>query len=166
MTLRIAIAALLTVPLTSQAALAFDCAKAATATETLICSNPAIKAADDAMAKAYAALRDQLDDTGRDAILAAQRTFLTKRDQCAESFDSPLTCLLERTRDQAALLGGSLPRGAMVGEPARIEPVFVQQDGSEAMVDVDYSLVRFADPRTDGERAFNRVIQSYIQCFI
>jgi len=61
----------------------FDCAKAGTAIEKEICNNPVIGALDTQMAAAYDAARKGADSAGKAQLLAAQRTWLASRDQCA-----------------------------------------------------------------------------------
>jgi|SRR5882724_630973 len=62
-------------------ATSFDCAKASSRTERLICSNPLLSALDDAMGEAYeTALRES---PGAD-VRTEQRRWLTKRNACAD----------------------------------------------------------------------------------
>ena len=57
-------------------AAAFDCAKAATPTEKMICAQPALKALDDAMSAAYGALSARIAADAKPALLVSQRNFI------------------------------------------------------------------------------------------
>ena len=140
-------------------AAAFDCAKAATATEKAICANAALKLADDRMAAAYSALSKTLDDPARAQLLVAQRTWLKKREECGDDWRGPATCILERTRDHADYLSGTLPPGTVSGPQPQLVPFMLQQAGDKTRFEVDYRLVTFADPRDPGEQAFNAEIR-------
>lgn len=68
-------------PLPGQAS--FDCTRAATGTERLICSDGRAGVADIRLAWVYRALLHRSDPTGRAALQEAQRTWLKRRDACA-----------------------------------------------------------------------------------
>jgi uncharacterized protein len=57
----------------------FDCTKASTAAEKVICDAPELYWYDRQMAKAYAIARK----TGKDGLIESQRAFLKERDACA-----------------------------------------------------------------------------------
>src|SRR5215469_86009 len=58
------------------AAPSFDCAKAATPQERAICADPKLAALDSDLAKAYAAARALLSDTGKREVQEDQRAWL------------------------------------------------------------------------------------------
>ena len=135
---------------------AFDCSKASTQTERAICADPSLKAADDAMGAAYSALRHSLQGSEASMLQLAQKRWLGERDdRCASENGQELTsCLLQFTDERRLLLEGSPQSGPGVG--ARIVPVFIQQEGGPRKYDVDYTLLRFAEPETIGQKLFNR----------
>ena len=57
-------------------AASFDCAKASTRQEKLICADPSLSEKDEALANAYAAARAPLSDQGRKQLLDSQRSWL------------------------------------------------------------------------------------------
>jgi uncharacterized protein YecT (DUF1311 family) len=59
----------------------FDCAKAGTAVEKLICADPALRAADGEMATIYKRIYASAG-SGADAVKQDQREFIAKRNQC------------------------------------------------------------------------------------
>jgi uncharacterized protein YecT (DUF1311 family) len=140
----------------STAATAFDCAKASTVIERAICADPELKAADDGMSDAYAALRQAMQDHERHMLQLAQKRWLKLReDRCGVDSGSTLTsCLLAFTKDRRLLLEGAPESGPGAGAP--IVPVFIQQEGGPKEYDVDYTLLRFAAPGTAGQEFFNR----------
>lgn len=126
--IRLALGAAVALLGTAPAALAFDCAKAATRIEKTICADPALKAADAAMAEAYAALRAGQDEGQRQAMKADQLDWLRRRELlCAGGDDkTPLpadaACLLRETQARSRLLSGT-PDYAERGAP-RFVPFF------------------------------------------
>src|SRR5262249_6646444 len=44
------------------------------------------------------------------------------------------------------------------GPGSRMIPVFVAQDGAKGVYELDYRLIRFADPKSGGEKRFNAFI--------
>jgi uncharacterized protein YecT (DUF1311 family) len=80
----------------------FDCALAATAIEHLICGNEALAEADRTMSQRYFAARAKLGGTPRQRLLASQRKFLDRRDNCD---------------DEACLVGLYMARAAELARP-------------------------------------------------
>src|SRR6266446_3539044 len=80
-TLRLHTLALLVVSFDA-AAVSFDCVKAVSRTEQLICSDPDLGQMDDAVAQAYALARQRLGNPS--ALVREQRAWLAKRDSCRE----------------------------------------------------------------------------------
>ncbi|MBL8908444.1 MAG: DUF1311 domain-containing protein [Rhizobiales bacterium] len=137
-------------------AVAFDCAKASSRTERAICAEPTLKAADDAMGEAYAALRHSLQGSEVGMLQLAQKRWLKLRDdRCASESGKELTsCLFKLTTERRLLLEGAPESGPGAG--ARIVPVFIQQEGDAKQYDVDYTLLRFAEATSPGQELFNR----------
>lgn len=69
----------------------FDCAKASTDLERLICDAPALAWWDRQMAGAYELAQLAADEKGRETLLTAQRLFLASRDKCALDY----ACLVD-----------------------------------------------------------------------
>ncbi len=137
-------------------AVAFDCNKASTKIERAICADPALKAVDDAMSAAYAAVRHSLEGSEASMLQLAQKRWLgVRNDRCAAESGQELTkCLLDFTKERRLLLDGAPQSGP--GTDARIIPVFIQQEGGPKKYSVDYTLLRFANPATQGQKIFNR----------
>jgi len=135
---------------------AFDCSKASTIIERAICADSELKAADDGMSDAYAALRESMKGRERNMLQLAQKRWLKLReDRCGADSGAALTsCLLAFTKDRRLLLEGAPESGPGAGAP--IVPVFIQQQGDFKHYDVDYTLLRFASPASAGQELFNR----------
>ncbi|MDR0548716.1 MAG: lysozyme inhibitor LprI family protein [Deltaproteobacteria bacterium] len=72
----------------------FDCAKASTAMELVICGDETISEMDAYMAQLYTSLR-HAPGVDKNALLKSQRNFVRQRDQaCARSGDA-LNCLFD-----------------------------------------------------------------------
>lgn len=83
----------------------FDCGKASTTVERLICDNPAISELDEKLAATYkAALKDKQQAS---SIKQAQRDWLVARNDCGEGGSSPLWCLLDAYKNRLKDLGVS-----------------------------------------------------------
>ena len=65
----------------------FDCSKARTEVEILICSDSRLGALDVQTSKGYFAARDAVTGKARDSVVRAQRSFLAARDRCARRVD-------------------------------------------------------------------------------
>ncbi|MBL8894800.1 MAG: DUF1311 domain-containing protein [Rhizobiales bacterium] len=141
-------------------AVAFDCNKASTKIERAICADPALKAADDAMSAAYSGLKHSLQGNEASMLQLAQKRWLSIRhDRCASETGQDLTtCLLDFTKERRLLLEGAPESGPGAG--ARIIPIFIQQEGGAKRYDVDYTLLRFADADTAGQKLFNRELDA------
>lgn len=64
-------------------AASFDCAKATTTVEKLICSEPELSALDEQLSKAYAGAREAAGSS--QALIAEQRSWLAERNRCADA---------------------------------------------------------------------------------
>ena len=146
--------------LAPEAASAFDCAKAKSADEKAICASPEAKAADDAMAAAYLALRKTAAGADRNALDAAQTRWLGRRSQNCSDDDGnafhrskTLACFAVASSARAAFLTGAPEAGP--GAPTPMAPTFRIEKGRKGHADVDFQLVKFVQPASPGERAFN-----------
>lgn len=94
----------------------FDCAKAMTPTERLICSDAALASTDRYLNSNYGALLDEAKRAGfADHVRAAQRSWIADRDSVCRVNESTLTaehsraaaieCLTRETSHRAAILG-------------------------------------------------------------
>ncbi|MFL6741995.1 MAG: lysozyme inhibitor LprI family protein, partial [Sphingomicrobium sp.] len=63
----------------------FDCARAATVVENMLCSDAGLADRDRRMADQYKALRGALPDGVRSQLLQSQRLFLRQRSDCRSS---------------------------------------------------------------------------------
>jgi hypothetical protein len=110
------------------------------------------------MGAAYSALRHSLQGSEASMLQLAQKRWLKMRDdRCASESGPELTsCLSELTVERRLLLEGAPASGPGAG--ARIVPVFIQQKGGAKQYDIDYTLLRFAEARTTGQKLFNRQI--------
>ncbi|RJF87966.1 DUF1311 domain-containing protein [Oleomonas cavernae] len=134
---------------TVPAANAFDCAKATTAIERTICANPAVKAADDAMGEAYAALRSRQDEAQRAALKGDQVDWLKRRENLCLNYGDKApppadpACLRRETERRTRLLSGT-PEYAGPGAPS-FAPVFYRKVDEGRQIEI--SLVW---PQVDG----------------
>ena len=140
-------------------AAAFDCGKASTAVEKVICADPALKQMDDALAAAYAAVKAATPPEGQAMLAASQKRWIAQREYCSGA-DDVATCVRERTAQRLSLLSGKPASGP--GAPGRLVPVFLVQDGTPQQWDIDISAFRFAEPLTAGERAFNARVDAIL----
>jgi uncharacterized protein len=82
------------------AAASFDCARAHTAVEEMICGEWQLERLDERMATLFERAREA-EGADRDALLAAQRAWLQTRDACTDT-----ACLEQTYRERIAALGG------------------------------------------------------------
>ena len=141
---------------------AFDCAKATTKTEKLICSDSALKQADDRLGDAWTRMRETLADDEYKAMLASQRAWLRSREErCGYGSSSErVSCLLEVTRERALLISAS--PGSGPGGGGSMVPFALQQKGSKTVYEINLAGVRFTEPERAGEVAFNEAIDALI----
>lgn len=140
-------------------AAAFDCAKASTDTEKAICADPAVKAADDEMAAAYAALLPLMQGDQAAMLKANQRAWLKVREMnCGwqEEAADKAACLLEVTQLRTRYLSAAPASGPGFGDSPRLVPHLYARDFGKGHCSADVSVYRFAGPAADrGEKAFN-----------
>lgn len=156
--IRVVPLATLTLLAAASPALAFDCGKAQTKVEKSICSDPKLKAADDALNIAYDKLRTAGDASAKDALRISQLRWIRQREGCAYpgAPDVP-ACVSESTAKRQAVLT-ALPESGPGGND--LTPWFVQKEGKKGGWDIGFDLVRFAEPQTAGEEMFNREVTS------
>lgn len=142
---------------------AFDCAKASTDTEKLICSDDGLKAADDAMGAAWQRLGDLLGKDEMKQMRASQRAWLkTRDDRCGYGEDAErVQCLLQATEERTLILSGEPKSGPGTG--SELVPFAIHREGDKKSYQVDIAGVRFADPQRRGERAFNDMVEAGIK---
>ena len=151
---RSSIALLLLLGLTREAQ-AFDCGKASTAVELAICADPELKAADDALGKAYSSLKPLLAAGEQKMLVRSQRRWIAWREGCGPSENGLDACIREETAKRLRLLTGAPLSGPGTGN--RPIPIFVVQDGNAKAYDLDVQLLRFDDPNSPGEKTLNRI---------
>jgi uncharacterized protein len=135
--------------------LAFDCGKASTTVEHLICGSAEAKASDDAMAAAYSALSAQLDEAGRKDLLASQRWWLSYRDEvCMNGDASCVVSLTDTRRDQLT----ATPVRSGPGAPSFLPHLFFQE-GTPTTYEVNLGYPQIVSPETAGERALNEALE-------
>jgi len=144
--------------LTAPGAFAFDCKRAASASEKAICADPAALAADADLSKAFEALRVASDPKARAQLVAAEVAWLARRDaQCSDQKGAALSaCLAAQSRTRLAFLTGAPEVGP--GAPGRIAPAFLMQKGGKGRADIDVQTLRFVDPTSAAARAFNAAV--------
>lgn len=137
---------------------ALDCGKAATIVENAICADAEAKAADDAMSKTYARLWKQYDKAERKALAALQLKWLKEREEsCEKKNGEPLArCVARETQSRLDYFTGKPLSGPGTG--ARMIPHLGYQDSSDTIAYIEIQLLRFAPPRSAGEKLFNAEI--------
>lgn len=164
------IAALMTValPAAPAGAASFDCARASTPEERMICGVPALDRADAAVGAAYKALADAVagDETARGIARGEQRAWLTRRNRgCGFGPDA-----LAGVADPAACLDDAMTRrvrqlAALRADPAlgaRLRTVTVTEGKPGARVFIQADRPEIADPAHPGAAAFNEAMQRFI----
>lgn len=146
-----------------QPAAAIDCAKAQSPIEKAICADQKLKAADDAMSAAYSSLRETLTAAERKGLAASQRKWIKSReDICGyQEGAERSSCVLAQTEERRRLFLAEPESGPGTG--ARMVPIFVQQDPDPYRFDIDYTLIRFAEPKSSGEKLFNAEVDKLVK---
>jgi uncharacterized protein len=140
-------------------ALAFDCGKAATPVEKTICSDPALKAKDDALGALYADVKAASTPDERKMLAVAQRAWIAEReDACSNPGDTE--CVAGKTDERIGQFKVVPESGPGAG--SRMIPVFVAQTGDAHHYTVAFNMARFASPASPGEKAFNTAIDDVV----
>lgn len=142
---------------------AFDCGKASTTVEKAICADDKLKAADDAMSKAYGEVRNLLTDKEKKSLALSQKKWLKGRDdRCSSEEGAALnSCILDETESRRRLLSAESETGP--GSKTVMIPVFIQQEGDRWHTDVDYTLIRFGKAVSKGEKVFNAEVNKIVK---
>lgn len=144
-------------------AAAFDCTKAQSTVEKAICADEKLRVADDAMSTAYSTLRGALNANERKGLAASQRKWIKGReDSCGVQEGAELSsCILDQTDERRRLFEAKPESGPGTG--SRMVPIFVQQEPDPHRFDVDYTLIRFAAPKSGGEKLFNAEVDKIVK---
>jgi uncharacterized protein YecT (DUF1311 family) len=103
---------------TGEAAPSFDCRKASTQVENMICDSPRLAALDSELADAYrTALRDSPWASANRRIRSAQTAWIARRNQCQSS-----RCLSQTYHDRIGELYAEVGDPAMGAEPPKADP--------------------------------------------
>jgi uncharacterized protein YecT (DUF1311 family) len=142
---------------------AFDCAKASTDTEKLICSDDTLKQLDSSMGQAWTRSRELIGKSDFKSLLANQRAWLKARDErCSYgSNEERVKCLAEMIAERTGILSASARSGP--GAASVMVPFAHQRAGSKKAYEISISGVRFADPKLPGEKAYNDAVDELIK---
>jgi uncharacterized protein YecT (DUF1311 family) len=131
----------------------FDCAKAKTAAEKMICADPGLAAADAAIAANYAAALQRLDSPARKALAQDQQDFVSYRDRIA-GFDQGVPKdkqnfpIDEFIRDRATFLGSiEKPGAGFVGSWKNVGGEVTIKSAGSGKLEIEADT---ANPSTDG----------------
>ena len=131
----------------------FDCARAKSVAEKMICADPGLAAVDAAIAANYAAALKRLDAPARKALAQDQQDFVSYRDRIA-GFDQGVPKdkqnfpIDEFMRDRAAFLGSiEKPDAGFVGSWKNIEGVVTIKSAGTGKLEVEADT---ANPSTGG----------------
>lgn len=142
---------------------AFDCARASTETEKLICSDSSLKQADDDLGQAWrTAARAKLGEAEFTMLRRNQRAWLkTRDDRCGYGSDAERTgCLQQQTLQRTLIIAAKPKTGP--GSGAAMVPFARTQVGSKTAYEVEIAGVRFAAPAAAGEISFNRTVDNLV----
>jgi uncharacterized protein YecT (DUF1311 family) len=131
----------------------FDCTKATSVAEKMICANPALAAADAAIAANYASALKRLDAPARKALAQDQQDFVSYRDRIAgfdqgvpkEKQNLPIDAFM---RDRAAFLGSiEKPGAGLVGSWKNVEGEVTIKSAAHGKLEIGADT---ANPSTGG----------------
>ena len=94
----------------------FDCARATTPVEKMVCASPELSTLDEHMARYYAAARLALGEGGQ-CLQPDQREWLRRRDRCADT-----ACLKQVYADRLAELDGMQPGATAIKDLSLLPP--------------------------------------------
>lgn len=152
-------------------AASFDCAKAATAREKLVCSDPKLSAADDALAESYRAALEPLSPDAQKELREGQRGWLRYLDTicgtgrkaippAANRYDTPASCLQtryavrQRQLDHATFVAGKLViarHESFAATPSDDRDKFIERDIAYPQID---------RPSGEAERRWNVAVRA------
>ena len=138
---------------------AFDCARATSPSEKAICADPAALAADAEMSKAFASLQASLEPARRAGLAMGQVAWLRNRDFACNAYKGPPlgACLARQSDRRRAFLMGRNEQGPGASGP--LAPWFRVEKGGKGRSAVDLELLKFVEPKTAAERAFNGAVE-------
>ncbi len=147
----------------SSPALAFDCARASSETEKLICSDSGLKQADDDLGRAWSKARNLLGEAEFRKLRQNQRAWLKTRDaRCGYGSDAErIGCLLQQTTQRTLIIAAKPKTGP--GSGAAMVPFARVQAGSKTAYEVEIAGVRFADPVEAGQISFNTQVDNLVK---
>ncbi len=156
-------AALLLLLTASAPGLALDCGKAKTPQDKAICTDPAARDADAAMAKAYQALFERLAEPERKKLLLSQRLWLRDRtNECADATGEKLAqCLAQKSFERQRFLEGRPETGP--GSGGTLTPVFIETEGRKGYYEIDVTALKYAPPISAGEKLFNAEVDKLLK---
>ncbi len=142
---------------------AFDCARASSETEKLICSDAKLKQADDDLGQAWRMARDLLGEAEFKMLRQNQRAWLKTRDgRCGYGSDAErIDCLLQQTTQRTLIIAATPKTGP--GSGAAMVPFASVQAGSKTAYEVEIAGVRFADPVGTGQMSFNSQVDDLVK---
>lgn len=167
-----ALAAVLAVPLFSRVADAasFSCAAPANARERLICGDPALSHADEALAAAYKRALDGLSDDGREALRRGQRQWLSfTQTVCwiggkAPAGESSRDCLRdEYAKRQKQIDAAVTKRGGLAirrGDRFSVAPSY-SPESADPFNKTTISFPQIDNPRNEREESWNKLIAEH-----
>ena len=150
-------------------AASFDCTKASTRTEKLICADAELSRLDSELGQVYAQARRSAPDAA--AVQDAQRTWLKQRDKCQDA-----GCLARIYRERIAALGANVDKAssgtgggaAAMGEPRTersAKAVHITQEGPSVKIDASYPRLGSGAAAAAGERVLAAVVDEEIASF-
>jgi uncharacterized protein len=148
-------------PLASAAS--FDCAKAGTRIEKLICADAELSRLDTELGRLYAAARRSAAEPA--AVKRAQRDWLKQRDRCPDSI-----CVADAYRARIAALGGTPAGGsaAAMGEPKRqrtAKEVRITQEGPRFEIKAAYPRLGGDQAAAAAEQTLAGVVEAEVEDF-
>ena len=139
---------------------AFDCVKASTPVEKAICSDAALKGLADSLGAAYAEVKAASTAAEQKMLARSQKRWISSREQCPDAIEGLSACVRNATEERLRLFTGAPESGP--GVEGRIVPVFIVQDGTVKAYDLDISVLRFAEPKTPGQKKLNAIVNHII----
>ena len=141
---------------------AFDCTKAATASEKAICADPAALASDAALSDAFKTLRTSLSPSQSAELLKSQQSWVKQRDDnCGQSTQAELAKCLKDQSDSRAKSFSTKPN-AGPGGVGTLMPFFRSEVGGKGKTKVEILVYKFANPSDGAQRTFNKEVDKLI----
>jgi uncharacterized protein YecT (DUF1311 family) len=150
----------LALPLHQPQAASFDCAKAASQVEIMLCGDPKLGSLDERMARAYREARDRArrgGDTALERLTAEQRAWLGHRDRC-----STRACLERLYGERIALLAP----GTVGAQGQALESGQLADSGPHYSIHAAYPVLPAGDPAAEtGNREIRGLVDSLVEPF-